>query len=164
VRETKAGETGNGGRAAWVAFALSALAAGVGCGAVRERVVFLPDRGPPATAATFRIDYDEQGCPRLPEVEQGQRNCYPDPNTGSVPRDCVRAVRGARITIDGTPREGTKAKGPLRVHFDPFQESPAHTGPVQRFTVAPNAPYKRYLFYVSMADCPIQDPSVIVEH
>jgi hypothetical protein len=102
----------------------------------------------------FNIDF-ESGCPRSAKVEPSQRNC---PILWWLREDCVRAGRGDEVRFVALP------KGPaFKVYLDPSHPQEAEDGRVT-ITIDPEAPYKDYQFSVVSRDCPVLDPTIIVEH
>jgi hypothetical protein len=99
----------------------------------------------------------ERGCPRSVKVEPSQRNC---PILWWYEEDCVRVGRGDEVRFVAWP------KGPandFKVYLDPSQPHEAKDGSVT-ITIEPGAPYKEYMFSVVSKECPVLDPTIIVEH
>jgi len=131
-------------RAVWVTLAGLWVALG-GCAtaAVKEN------------GATFTIGKDKDACPVSAKMEPAKRNC---PTWLVFTKDdCVKVSRAVTVEFRGEP--GLKE---FTVFFAPYAPLEAKEGRAT-LRIDPRTPYKEYSFSILAKDCPVLDPSIIVD-
>lgn len=142
------------------ALALCALLATAGCSGARA-VLPPPVAGPYSFSIRFlNVETDAAKpariCPVDAEVQEEKRNCP------LKKKDCVRGKKGEVAEFQATGA----AVPAYEIYFDPFKRAPLAIkgGEKATFTVAEDAPYQAYYFFVTAPGCSPLDPQIIIEN